>query len=78
MQNFQALEAPPPDHRASGGWGLCSQTPKTAPQLRISGYVLVTPCTIYNHMGFLSFYFEQFFLDRSVANLMMLTIEVCL
>ena len=29
-------------------------------------------------MGFLSFYFEQFFFDRSVANLMMLTIHVCL
>ena len=27
---------------------------------------------------FLSFCFEQFFLDRSVANLMMLTIDVCL
>ena len=29
-------------------------------------------------MGFLSFCFEHFFLDRSVANLMMLTIDVCL
>ena len=38
MQNFQALGAPPPDPRASGGWGLCPQTPKTAPPLRISGY----------------------------------------
>ena len=27
MQNFRALGAPPPDPRASGGWGLCSQTP---------------------------------------------------
>ena len=27
MQNFQALGAPPPDPRASGGWGLCPQTP---------------------------------------------------
>ena len=27
MQNFRALEAPPPDPRASGGWGLCPQTP---------------------------------------------------
>ena len=26
MQNFRALEAPPPDPRASGGWGLCPQT----------------------------------------------------
>ena len=50
MQNFRALEAPPPDPRVSGGWGLCPQTPiglrrlvappppNTAPQLRISGY----------------------------------------
>ena len=38
MQNFRALEAKPPDPRASGGWGLCPQTPKTAPPLRISGY----------------------------------------
>ena len=29
-------------------------------------------------MGFLSYCFEQIFLDRSVANLMMLTIDVCL
>ena len=27
MQNFRALGAPPPDSRASGGWGLCPQTP---------------------------------------------------
>ena len=27
MQNFRALGAPPPDPRASGGWGLCTQTP---------------------------------------------------
>ena len=26
MQNFQALGAPPPDPRASGGWELCPQT----------------------------------------------------
>ena len=38
MQNFRALGAPPPDPRASGGWGLCPQTPNTAPPLRISGY----------------------------------------
>ena len=29
-------------------------------------------------MGFLSFCFEQFFLDRLVANLMILIIDVCL
>ena len=27
MQNFRALGAPPPDPRASGGWGLCPQAP---------------------------------------------------
>ena len=40
MQNFQALGAPPPDPRASGGWGL--RPPKQPPQLRISGYVPAT------------------------------------
>ena len=38
MPNFQALEAPPTDPRAFGGWGFRLQTPKTAPPLRISGY----------------------------------------
>ena len=45
MQNFRALGAPPPDARASGGWGyapkppasggwgLRPQTPKTAPPI---------------------------------------------
>ena len=51
-QKFQALGAPPPDPPASGGWGLCPQTPnglrrlgaktpdpKTQPTpLPISGY----------------------------------------
>ena len=27
MQNFRALGAPPPDPRASDGWGLCPQAP---------------------------------------------------
>ena len=66
MQNFQALGTPPPD-------------PQTQPpQLRISAYMPATLCTVYNHMGFRSFSFEQFFLHRLVANLMMLTIGVCL
>ena len=39
MQNFRALEAPPPDPRVSGGWGFHPQAPKSAPPLRISGYV---------------------------------------
>ena len=58
----------------SGSWGLCAQT--HTPQLRISGYAPATLCTVYNYMGLRSFCFEQFFLHRSVANLMMLT--VCL
>ena len=31
MQNFRALGAPPPYPRASGGWGLCPQTPSLRP-----------------------------------------------
>ena len=27
MQNFRALEPPPPDFRATGRWRLCPQTP---------------------------------------------------
>ena len=30
MQNFPALGAPPPDPRASGGWGLCPPQPPAA------------------------------------------------
>ena len=57
--------------------GFAPRPPKQPPQLRISRYVPATLCTVYNHMCFCSFCFEQFFLHRSVANLMMLTI-VCL
>ena len=52
--------------------------PKQPPQLRISGYAPAMLGNVYNYMGFRSFCFEQFCLDRSVANLMMLTINVCL
>ena len=50
MQNFLALGGPPPDSRASCGWGFCSQIPslwwlealppdpKNSPPLRFSGY----------------------------------------
>ena len=41
MQNFRALGAPPPDPRASGGWGLRLHTHQTAPPLQISGYAPV-------------------------------------
>ena len=59
MQNFRALGALPPDPRASGGWGLCPQTPRlrplgasppgppNSPPLRISGYAPVL--TLYNN-----------------------------
>ena len=40
-QNFRELGPPYPDPRVSSGWGLCSQTPKTALPLRISGYAPV-------------------------------------
>ena len=72
MQNFQALGTP-----AAGDFA--PRPPKQPPKLRISGYAPATLCTVYNHMGFRSFCFEQFFLRRSVANLMMLTIiDACL
>ena len=65
MQNFQALGATPPD------------PPHTAP---ITNFWLRTwqLCTVYIYMRFCSFCFEQFFRDRLVANLMMLSINVCL
>ena len=62
----------------SSAGGSAPRPPNQPLQLRISGYAPATICTIYNHMGFLAFCFEQFFLDRSVANLIMLTIDVCL
>ena len=34
MQNFQALGAPLPDLRASGGWGRRPQSPKIAPHCK--------------------------------------------
>ena len=39
MQNFLALGAPPPDLRASGGWGLCPH----APSLRQQGALPTDP-----------------------------------
>ena len=90
---FSSAGGKAPRPCASGGWGLCPQTPNSLWQLgalppdpqnspfklRISGYASTTLGTVENHMGFHSFCFEQFFLHRSVANLMMLTIiDVCL
>ena len=66
-----------PITRASGGWGLCPQTPKHSPLLQISDYAWQL-CTVYNYMRLGSLCFEQFFLDRSVSNLMVLIIDLCL
>ena len=33
MQNFQALGDPPPEPRASGGWGKIPQTPNIVPPI---------------------------------------------
>ena len=75
MQNFQALGAPPPNPRASGGWGLCPQTPnslrrlgalppdptKQPRQLRISGYLPTTLCPLFIIIWvWEGFCFEQF------------------
>ena len=63
MQKFQALGDPPRD-------------PQIQPP--IANFWLHTwqLCTVFNHMRFCSF-FEQFFLNRSVANFMMLIINIC-
>ena len=38
MQKFRELGAPPPDPRASSGWGLPPRPPKQPPSLQICGY----------------------------------------
>ena len=68
MLNFQALGATPPDPQNS-------PPPIANFWLRACRTLHYLQCT---DMGVLSFCFEQFFLDRSVANLMMLTIDLCL
>ena len=62
----------------SSAGGSAPNTPKKQPH--IANFLLRTSqlCTVFNYMHFCSFCFEQFFLDRSVANLMMLIIDVCL
>ena len=69
---------PPDPQKPLAAGGSAPRPPKQPPQLQISGYVLSTLCTVYNRMGVRSFCFEQFFLLHSVANLMMLTTNVCL
>ena len=54
----------------SSAGSFAPRFPKQPPQLRISGYAPTTLCTVYNHKGFRSFCFEQFFLHRSFPNLM--------
>ena len=66
MQNFQALGAPPPDSQNSPFNGEFLATCRPALS------------TVDNDMGIRSFCFEQFFLHCSVANFIMLTIDVCL
>ena len=65
---------PPNPQLPLAAGGFAPRPPKHPPQLRISGYAPATLCAVYNHMGFRSFCYEQFFLHRSVANLMILTI----
>ena len=67
IQNFQALGYPPPD-------------PHNSPS-PIAHFWLRACHTLYylqSYGFFFSFCFEQFFLDRLVANFLMLTIAVCL
>ena len=75
---FLSAEGSAPDPRASGAGGFVLRPPKQPPRLRISGYAPATLCNVYNYMGSGSLCFEHFFLDRPVANLMMLTVNVCL
>ena len=56
MQNLRALGAPLPNPRASICWGLCPQTPKTAPPLQISGYAPDT--WLVNETTHLLYYFS--------------------
>ena len=78
MQNFQALGLRPQTPVPPAAWGFAPRPPKQPPQLRISSYAPAALCNVYNYTGVGSFCFEQFFLHRSVANLMMLTVDVCL
>ena len=57
--------------------GFAPKPPNTAPHCEfLSTHRQL--CTVSIYMIFCSFCFEQFFLDRSVANLIMLIIAVCL
>ena len=64
--------------KCSSAGGSAPQTPTHSPSLRISWLRTWQLSTVFNYTRFCSFCFEQFFLDRSVANLMMLIIDVCL
>ena len=84
MQNFRALGAPPPDPRASGGWGLFLQTPslqrlgasppdpQKSPPLQISGYA---PGLIHDCDNFLLFKIELRPIIKAWVNVMGLFIS---
>ena len=56
---------------ASAAWGLRSQTSQNSPlNCEFLATCLPRFAPVYNPMAFRSFCFEQFFLRRSVANLM--------
>ena len=62
MQNFQALGLRPQTPVPPAAGGSAPRPPKQPPQLRISSDVPAALCTVYCHMDFCSFCFEQFFL----------------
>ena len=62
----------------SRGLGIRTQSLKHSPPLRISEYTPGNFVLFIITCVFCSFCFKQFFLDRSVANLTILTVDVCL
>ena len=48
MQNFPALGAPPPDPRASGGWGFAPKPPKQLPHCKFLATRLIRPINIHS------------------------------
>ena len=57
--------------------GFAPTPPNTVPLIASFWLRVWQTCTVHNHRRFCSFCFEQFFLDRSDANPMMLTADVC-
>ena len=84
---FQALGAPPSQPRASGGWRLCPQThnslrrlgaPKQPPNCEFLATRLPQFALFKIILGVLACVLNSFFLIVQFANLMVLTIDVCL